>query len=385
MSFCWKTFYSAFLGKILAGIFIAICVALGFGPDEWAKTMITNLPEWITPPVAQLVFVLLALITSIFLYISIRTGKLKTEPKAKKVTYAREASYDMQREIHQAREAGNFPDMKMSDAIDYVRSILSPDSDPNVLDYQTEMPKVTDKITEKIKSGEVNTWGKRVEITQEYGARELRVHIDQEQFNQDDWKHREMLPLEASIPTEKKPQTRSVGRSDDHVQFTALKVNEKQIRQAWTDTAISNNSFNSLQTGKHDVWLVEAVHYTVFRNWNAREVSLSDSKELDELYQNQKQIRQLASDGDLPIWGMNNFSGPLVLIGTDYWQRYDFEFMGALQHTEHPDEWKTENARPPNDLSIYHSLKTSKEVIEKYFPTDQKLFEQAFNDTMDNK
>jgi hypothetical protein len=138
-------------------------------------------------------------------------------------------------------------------------------------------------------------------------------------------------------------------------------------------------------SSKHDVWLLYAVHYTVFRNWDARKINLSDSQELNELYDNQKQIRQLASDGDLPIWGMNNFSGPLILIEPDYWQRYDFEFMGALKHTDHPEEWKTENARPPNDLSIYHSLKTSKEFIEKYFPTDQQEFEQAFNDTMDNK
>lgn len=135
-----------------------------------------------------------------------------------------------------------------------------------------------------------------------------------------------------------------------------------------------------LGTSKHNVWLVEAVHYTVFRNWEARKVNLSDNQKLNELYENQKHIRQLASDGDLPIWGMNNFSGPSVLIPAEYWKRYNFDFMGALKHTEHPEEWKTVNTRPPDDSPSYHSLKTSKETIEKFFPTEQQQFEQVFDD-----
>jgi hypothetical protein len=40
-----------------AVFFIAICGALGFGPDEWASFMITGLPHWVTPELARLVFV----------------------------------------------------------------------------------------------------------------------------------------------------------------------------------------------------------------------------------------------------------------------------------------------------------------------------------------
>lgn len=132
--------------------------------------------------------------------------------------------------------------------------------------------------------------------------------------------------------------------------------------------------------GKHDVWLLDAVHFVVHRNWESQYVQLGDTERLNKLFHAQKEIRQLATDGDLPIWGMNNFDGPLVLIEPDYWQRYNFEFMGSLQHTAHPEEWQTENARPPNNLSIYRSLKTSKQKIEEFFPTEQQEYERILKD-----
>ena len=71
----WKAFLGGFLGKLVAGIFIAICLARGFGPDEWVEFMITNLPSWITPTAAQIVFVGLGITTLGFLvfpYINFR-------------------------------------------------------------------------------------------------------------------------------------------------------------------------------------------------------------------------------------------------------------------------------------------------------------------------
>lgn len=122
------------------------------------------------------------------------------------------------------------PDMNMPSAIDYVVNVLFPDKSPNIGNIDTEERPTAEAITKKIKSGDLNTWGKRVEIKQEYGARRLTVNVDQEKFSTEDWKHRELLPLEASIPAGKTPQTRSIGRDDDHIQLTGLYVNEDQIK-----------------------------------------------------------------------------------------------------------------------------------------------------------
>ena len=77
----------------------------------------------------------------------------------------------------------------------------------------------------------------------------------------------------------------------------------------------------STGTGKHDVWLLDASHYIVTRDWNAPKILMDDNR-LDELYQSQQDIRQVAVDGDLPIWGMNNFAGPLIEIDKEYWKLY---------------------------------------------------------------
>lgn len=62
-----SVFWKAFIGKILATIFVAICTILGFGPEEWAEYLITSGPTWLTPKIAQFVFLALAFITLIAL------------------------------------------------------------------------------------------------------------------------------------------------------------------------------------------------------------------------------------------------------------------------------------------------------------------------------
>lgn len=71
----WPSFWSAFAGKIFAAIFLAICVFLGFGPVEWIKFMIQELPQWITPSLARIGFLGLALLTFGSLIIPIKRKK----------------------------------------------------------------------------------------------------------------------------------------------------------------------------------------------------------------------------------------------------------------------------------------------------------------------
>jgi hypothetical protein len=56
----WRTVVSTFIGRILAALFIAICIALGFGPNKWAVFLISGMPVLITPGVVRLVFLLFA-------------------------------------------------------------------------------------------------------------------------------------------------------------------------------------------------------------------------------------------------------------------------------------------------------------------------------------
>lgn len=60
MSVFAKSFFGAFLGKIVSVAFIAICAALGFGPDKWVEFLISGMPVWFTPEIARYIFLMLA-------------------------------------------------------------------------------------------------------------------------------------------------------------------------------------------------------------------------------------------------------------------------------------------------------------------------------------
>jgi hypothetical protein len=60
MSVFWKAYFGAAFGRLTTGLFIAVCVLLGFGPEKWAAFMIQDLPGWVTPTVARSAFLLLA-------------------------------------------------------------------------------------------------------------------------------------------------------------------------------------------------------------------------------------------------------------------------------------------------------------------------------------
>jgi hypothetical protein len=59
----WRIFIFAFAGKIVASLFVAICTAIGFGPDHWAEFIVAGMPFLVSPGVVRLGFLLLASLT----------------------------------------------------------------------------------------------------------------------------------------------------------------------------------------------------------------------------------------------------------------------------------------------------------------------------------
>ena len=63
-----RVFFSAlsgaFVGKILAALFIAVCLMFGIGPDNWAEWIISGLGDQITPSIARYAFLTLAALTA---------------------------------------------------------------------------------------------------------------------------------------------------------------------------------------------------------------------------------------------------------------------------------------------------------------------------------
>lgn len=74
-----RAFSGAFVGKLVAALFIAICAVLGFGPDKWAAWLVNGLGSWATPLVARIALLCLGGIASILLIATIVRGR--TEPR----------------------------------------------------------------------------------------------------------------------------------------------------------------------------------------------------------------------------------------------------------------------------------------------------------------
>lgn len=133
------------------------------------------------------------------------------------------------------------PDIDMADAQKHVVSILFPGSDPNDVRYNTEYRVAAKSIVEKLRNGDLIAWGKRIEKVPDgfgFNGTVYKTHTTDKDklFNKAEWEYRELDPLSASIPWEDKPQTKSFGSNEDHVQFTALRVNLKQVLELWTPT-----------------------------------------------------------------------------------------------------------------------------------------------------
>jgi hypothetical protein len=65
------TFSAAFLGKLAGGLFLAVCAALGFGPEKWAAFVVNGL---VSPHTAQIAFLALGFLTLILLLRPAPTG-----------------------------------------------------------------------------------------------------------------------------------------------------------------------------------------------------------------------------------------------------------------------------------------------------------------------
>lgn len=138
---------------------------------------------------------------------------------------------DMQRSMAHEGLQSYVPDMRIYEAMEHVVQSLFPDRDPSYIDIGKEERPAVEAIMTRIKSGELKSWGKRTRVCDVYAEGQYAVDLDRDSFSLEDWKNRELLPLEASLPEKTSPQTRSIGRDDGHIQFTDIYVNESQVRK----------------------------------------------------------------------------------------------------------------------------------------------------------
>ena len=82
----WSTYIkvaiAAFVGKLLAVVFVAASVMIGFGPDKWASFLVEGFPAWITPSIVRTTFLLLAALVSVQLVWPLISYAINAVPNA---------------------------------------------------------------------------------------------------------------------------------------------------------------------------------------------------------------------------------------------------------------------------------------------------------------
>jgi len=138
-----------------------------------------------------------------------------------------------------------------------------------------------------------------------------------------------------------------------------------QVAALETKVELFEPSQDGSKPDKHNVWLLDAIFYAGTKEWNAPSINIynADGDLIDAVSSAMDEIRQRAYDGDLPIWGRNDFSGVLILIDKKYWERYRFDWFQVL--IDKPDEFSTEHSKGVNDQPIYKNLRTSKSKVEE--------------------
>lgn len=126
----------------------------------------------------------------------------------------------------QIRTPKNNPDMDMDKAIDHVMDSLFPDRDPSHLNYGGEVLLACNAILEKLRSGELASWGVRIENG-------IHINDKTQSFDKNEWDYRELIPLSSHIPRFDKAQTRTPMENQYPVQLTGLKVNSIQVKKLW--------------------------------------------------------------------------------------------------------------------------------------------------------
>lgn len=70
MSPFWQAFWGRWAGGISVALFIAVLAVLGVGPDTWVAYLSDGLPEWVTPPRAQMAFLVLAAFAFLHMFVA---------------------------------------------------------------------------------------------------------------------------------------------------------------------------------------------------------------------------------------------------------------------------------------------------------------------------
>jgi len=202
---------------------------------EWANRKIDEksgvVMDWLAPyikglAIAELgytVAVAIIVMIAIYTHAYYKEAGSKITPHSKKINPGTSKStveddFQYFAEIRETEDQPLLkPDITMSEAMEYLISLLFPDKPENIGNLDIENSPAANLLTQKLRAGNLRSWGLFVGESVE------------REFSTEEWKFRELDYVQASIPTKKKPQTKTVG-AEEQFPLTGLRVNFNQLQ-----------------------------------------------------------------------------------------------------------------------------------------------------------
>jgi hypothetical protein len=124
-----------------------------------------------------------------------------------------------------------------------------------------------------------------------------------------------------------------------------------------------------------DTWLQQAVFYIVHGRWLAEnEKALTEDGQITEASSALAEMRQLARDGALSIWGKVSPPSTYGLIPPEYWANHQIDFVSIMR--DEPEMTKTEKAAFEGTGPFYRNLMVSSAQIEALAATLRRRLEK---------
>ena len=116
-----------------------------------------------------------------------------------------------------------------------------------------------------------------------------------------------------------------------------------------------------------DTWLREAAFFIVHGHWLGEdERALGEDGQLTAASNVLAEMRQLARDGALSIWGKTSPASTYEIVPGEYWANHQIDFLSIMR--DEPEMTKTEKATFEGTGPFYKNLMVSRRQIEALAP-----------------
>lgn len=340
---------ASFVGRILAAIFVALCFAFGFGPDKWANFMIEAFPHWLTPNIARNIFILLGVLTGLFLIASFAVGRNRQTKQGKQLKDTsisddlvelppRISLVELLKEAE--RQGWRFTAYDSQHIFDFTHVLRDAGSTEIIQFWGRKEQRIGGRIEEtpltRIGSGYWETcWIRGLSCLKILDGMAANILADNFQ---------------------------TITESPDRRNYL---YNDIQLDRKQALSWLHQQTPSEISDSNYDKPVLEALYYIATGNWQEQTI---EEGMLKALHDAAKDLRQKARDGGIVIYGRDTNYSPSVFdpIPAEFWRSHQIKLMDVLDPTKTNNDIGTEITLIGGKSHVgYKDMHTSRHAIER--------------------